>query len=161
MGLGGQLGQIEARTGQIGPVLASCSELGQERERVVWGETDSGQCLEAEVSPSGEGDVDLGEESLADGGMSVETHAEARMVGDSTLDTSSQTGEGVLDKAVGVWKMDRGEVDPQSGASSSQQEEEREEMEQNGAEKEEEVSMDISELRSSPTGADGTVNQPV
>ncbi|XP_029682655.1 rho guanine nucleotide exchange factor 3-like isoform X3 [Takifugu rubripes] len=140
---GGQTGS----GGQIGPVLASCSHLGQESERVVWGETDSGQCLEAEASPSGEGDVNLGEESLAGGGMSVETDPEARVGEDATLDTSSQTGEGVLDKVVGVWKMDRGEVDPHGGASSCQEEEEREEMEQSGAEKEEEGSMDTSEVR--------------
>lgn len=140
---GGQTGS----GGQMGPVLASCSHLGQESERVVWGETDSGQCLEAEASPSGEGDVNLGEESLAGGGMSVETDPEARVGEDATLDTSSQTGEGVLDKVVGVWRMDRGEVDPHGGASSCQEEEEREEMEQSGAEKEEEVSMDTSEVR--------------
>lgn len=146
--------------GQMGPVLASCSDVGQESERGVWGETDSGQCLEAEASPSREGDVNLGVESLADGGMSVETNREARMGEDATLDTSSQAGEGVLDKAVGVWKLDRGEVDPHSGASSCQEEEERDEMEQTSAE-EEEVSMDISEVRSSPTGPDGTINHTV
>lgn len=151
-------GQPTALGRQTGPVLASCSHLGQERERVVWGETDSGQCLEAEVSPGGEADVSLGEESPADGGMSVQTDAEARTGGDATLDTSSQTGEGVLDTAVGVWEMDRGDVDPHSGASSCQ--EEKEEMEQSSAE-EEEVSMETSEVRSSPTGADGTLNQPV
>lgn len=142
--------------GQMAPVLASCSNLGQESGRVVWGGADSGQHLEAEASPSGEGDVNLGEESLADGGMSVETDPEARMGEDATLDTSSQTQEGVLDKAVERWKMDRGEVDPHSGASSCQEEEERE-----GAEKEEEVSMDTSEVRSSPTAAAGTINQPI
>lgn len=132
--------------GQMAPVLASCSDRGQESGRVVSGGADSGQCLEAE-----EGDVNLGEE----------TAPEARMGEDATLDTSSQTGEGVLDKAVGAWKMDRGEVDPHSGASSCQEEEGREEMEQGAAEKEEEVSMDTIEVRSSPTGAAGTINQPV
>lgn len=138
--------------GQIGPVLTPRSDLRQDSERAVWGETDSGRCLEAEASPSGERGVILGQESRADEGMSVET--EARVGEDADPDTSSQTGEGVLDKAVGVWKMDRGGVDAHGGAaadisaSSRQEEDEREAMEQSGAEREEEVGMDTSEVTS-------------
>lgn len=143
--------------GQIGPVLSSCCHLRQECGRVVWGETDSGQCLEVEASLGGERGISLGGELLADGGMSLGTDTETRRCEEVTPVASSETEDGALDNVVGVWKMDGGEGDTQAeaaddiSASSCLEEEQREEMEkeQSGAVEEEEVSMDTSEATSS------------
>lgn len=145
---GGRLAETGSG-GQIGPVLTSCSYLRQESERVVWGEADSGRCLEVEAGLSGERDVGLGGESLGDGGTSLETDTEARMGEDTTPGTSSETGEGAPDATVGVREMDRGVRDSEDiCASSCGEDEGREEMEQSGTEQEEEASMDTSEVTS-------------
>lgn len=121
--------------GQIGPVRTSCCDLRQECERVEWGETDSGQGLEAEASLSGQS-----EELLADGGMSPGTETEARRDEEVMAVASSETEDGALEHGSGA-------ADDIS-ASSCQEEEERKEMEeqQSGAVEEEEASMDASEV---------------
>lgn len=126
--------------GQIGPVRTSCCDLKQECERVEWGETDSGQGLEAEASLSGQS-----KELLADGGMSPGTETEARRDEEVTA-ASNETEDGALEHG-GEGDAHAGAADDIS-ASSCQEEEERKEMEeqQSGAVEEEEVSMDASEV---------------
>lgn len=143
--------------GQIGPVLSPCCHLRQGCERVVWGETDSGQCLEAEASLGGVRDIGPGEELLADGGMSLGTDTETRRCEEVTPVAGSETGDGALDNVVGVWEMGGGEGDTRAeaaddvSASLGLEEEEREEMEkeQSGAVEEEAVSMDTGQATSS------------
>lgn len=127
--------------GQIGPVRTSCCDLRQECERVEWGETDCGQGLEAEASPSGQS-----EELLADGGMSPGTETEARRDEEVAAVASSETEDGAVEHG-GEGDAHAGAADDIS-ASSCQEEEERKEMEeqQSGAVEEEEVSMDASEV---------------
>lgn len=136
--------------GQIGPVLGSCCDLRQECERVAWGETDSGQCLEGEGSLSGERGISPG------GGMSTGTDTGARRCEEVSPVAGSETEDGALDKVVGDWKMDGGEGDAHAEAaddisgSSCRKQGDREEMEkqQSGGVEEEEAIMDTSEVPS-------------
>lgn len=169
-GLGGQIGPL----GETG--LSSCRDSGLEDEKGMWGEMETGLCLEGAVGLSGEKDLGLGKELAEDGGMGLDLDGETGMDGEARLTTSEtetgvemETAQAVCGEPVAEpgaradWKMDGGgEGETLSGgandiptsllssAAPCQEEGEREVMEEerSGAEVGEEVGMDTSEVDS-------------
>lgn len=131
--------------GQMASALTSCCHWRPECDRAVWGETDSGQRLEAVASPSGEGDTRQGEEVLADGGTSLGTDRETRRDKEVSPVVNSEAEDGALDEELGGEGDAHTEAAGDICASSCQQQEEREKMEKKQEEEMEEQGQRMEE----------------
>lgn len=166
---------LDGQLGEIGQSL--CHDSGLEDEKGVWGEMETGLCLEGAVGLTSEADDGFCKEMVEDGGTGSEVDGEQGIYGKvtpMTTETESgvdmDTGKGSCGEATSEpgaradWKMDRGGegeiVDrggddvtpsPRPSVGPCQEEEEESEVmeeERSGPEKEVEVVMDTAEVNS-------------